>query len=83
MSSTVSYRDFDIARRWDGLYNIWDYAWWPDDYLDADPAALDRWLQGTHGWRAKGWQVVHVARTPHEARTWINSILKAPSNNEA
>lgn len=76
MSKAVSYKGFDIVKRHDGSYAVYDYAWWPDEVLDSDPAANAAWLEGTEGWRAKGWQVVHVATNFRAAHNWIYNMLK-------
>ena len=70
MSNSITLNDFDVARRVDGSFAIYDYCWWPDADLDADPELNEVWLEGTLGWRAKGWQVVHVASTLHAAKVW-------------
>ncbi len=70
MPDSFTVAGFDVSLRFDGLYNVWDFGWWPDDYLDSDPEANADWLDRTEGWRAKGWQVVHVAASPREAREW-------------
>ena len=68
----MNYMGFDISRRIDGRYAVWDYGWYPDDYLDADPEANRKWLRGTMGWRAKGWVLVYVAKNYRDAHDWIN-----------
>lgn len=70
--NTVSLHGFDIVRRHDASFAVYDYAWWPDPDLDDDPERNARWLAATEGWRAKGWQVVHVAPTLASARAWAN-----------
>ena len=70
MSKAVSYQGFDIVKRWDGSYVVYDFGWWPDEVLDADPDANAAWLAGTEGWRVKGWQVVHVAGNFRAAHDW-------------
>lgn len=71
--SSIVVNGFDIVRRFDGCYNVYDYAWWPDDYLDNDMEANYQWLTATFGWRAKGWHTVHVAPTQRDAITWARS----------
>jgi hypothetical protein len=66
-------KGFDVVRRVDGSYAVYDYAWWPDEYLDADPEANADYLEGTQGWRAKGWQVVHVAANMSDAKAWCHA----------
>jgi hypothetical protein len=68
--SSISYQGFDIVKRIDGRYVVYDYCWWPDPDLDADPEANARWLEATGGWRAKGWLPVYVAANFREARNW-------------
>jgi hypothetical protein len=69
---------FNISQRaYDGAYIVSDYAWWPDDYLDSNPEAQRRWLEGTRGWRAKGWIIVHVAKTFRDAKTWCYNMKDA------
>ena len=79
-TNTVSFHDFDLAKRYDNSVAIYDYGWWPDAELDADPALNARYLNGTWGWRAKGWQVVHVTSTFAEAKGWIEEMMKRRSN---
>lgn len=73
MTNTVSHKGFDITKRVDGSFAVYDYAWWPDGELDSDPEHNEIYLQNTQGWRAKGWQVVHVASSLASARDWCNS----------
>ncbi len=61
--TAFSFKGFDIVQRHDNSWAAYDYAWWPDEYLDANPEANAAWLEATGGWRAKGWQVVRTART--------------------
>lgn len=69
---------FDISQRaYDGAWIISDYAWWPDDYLDANPEANRRWLNAAGGWRAKGWIVVHVADSFRDAKSWCYNMRNA------
>lgn len=70
MPENFSLYGFDVTKRIDNLYNIWDFAWHPDPELDADPELNEQWLERTQGWRAKSWQVVHVTSSPAEAREW-------------
>lgn len=67
---------FEITKRIDGLFNVWDLGWWPDPVLDSDPEANARWLEATRGWRAKGWQVVHVSPTYRDAHNWCYHAAK-------
>ena len=76
MSKCVTYKGFDIVKRHDGSFAVYDYAWWPDEYLDADPEANARWLDATEGWRAKGWIVVHVANNFRAAHNWVYNVMK-------
>lgn len=76
MSKAVSYRGFDIVKRHDGSFAVYDYAWWPDPHLDDDPEANARWLEATEGWRAKGWIVVHVAPTFRAAHNWAYNVTR-------
>lgn len=62
---------YDIVRRHDNSVAIYDYAWWPDPYLDSDIKAHNNYLNATGGWRAKGWIVVHVTDSIRAARAWI------------
>jgi len=71
-SNCIELHGFEIVKRVDGQFNVWDMGWWPDPELDDYPDRLTRWLEGTEGWRAKGWQVVHVAPTLPLARMWAN-----------
>ena len=61
---------FDIVRRFDGSYAVYDFGWHPDDELDSNPEANALWLEGTQGWRAKSWQVVHVTFDKDAAYRW-------------
>lgn len=70
MASSISYQGFDIVRRHDNNYVVYDYCWWPDEYLDASPEANAAYLEATGGWRAKGWIAVHIAPTMRAARWW-------------
>ncbi len=71
------WQDFDVVCRHDGSYAIYDYAWWPDEYLDNNEEANQAYLEATWGWRAKGWIVVHVAPTYAAAVRWINNSGEA------
>ena len=70
MSKYVAVDGFHIVCRFDGSWAVYDYAWWPDEYLDNDPVANKKYLTRTKGWRAKGWIVVHVAGEFAEAKRW-------------
>lgn len=70
MSKVHRYQGFEIVKRHDGRYAVYDYAWWPDEYLDNNPEANDAWLEATEGWRAKGWLQVHVADDLRRAHDW-------------
>lgn len=72
---------FEVVRRIDGSFAIYDLAWWPDPFLDSDPLANSYWLDGTGGWRAKGWIVVHVAPTFQRAINWIKRLPDDPTYN--
>jgi len=63
---------FDVSRRIDNLINVWAWLPWPDDYLDSDNTRLALYLRNTHGWRAYGWQIVHVANNLHEAERFMS-----------
>jgi hypothetical protein len=63
---------FDMSYRIDGYVNVWAWLPWPDDDLDFDHTRLMLYLRNTHGWRAYGWQVVHVAKTLHEAECFMS-----------
>lgn len=76
MSKSSNYQGFDIVKRFDGSFAVYDYAWWPDEYLDADPEVNEDYLTRTRGWRAKGWQVVHVAGTYRDAHNWCYHAAK-------
>jgi hypothetical protein len=76
MSKSKHFRGFDIVQRCDGSYAVYDYAWWPDSELDSDPALNAKWLEATGGWRAKGWQVVYVAKSYREAHNWCYHAAK-------
>jgi hypothetical protein len=76
MSKAISYRGFDITRRIDGSYAVWDMGWWPDEELDSNPELNAQWLEATGGWRAKGWQVVHVAPTFRAAHNWAYNVTR-------
>lgn len=72
---------YEIVKRFDGSYAIYDWGWWPDDELDADPDLNDAYLYSTYGWRASGWVVVHVAPTYKRALAWINHLPDDPTFN--
>ncbi len=76
MSKSTTYQGFDIVKRIDGSFAVYDYGWHPDEVLDADPEANMRWLQATRGWRAKSWQVVHVAGNYRDAHNWCYHAAK-------
>jgi hypothetical protein len=76
VSKIHRYQGFEITKRIDGCYAVWDYAWWPDEILDADPEANRRWLEATEGWRAKGWIQVHVAPDLKRAHDWAYKMSK-------
>lgn len=67
----TEYGVFDISRRIDGLYNVWAYMMWPDDELDESPEKRAEFLRRTQGWCARGWVVVHVARSQQAAKDFI------------
>lgn len=73
MTTIANVKGFDIACRYDGSYAVYDYAWWPDEYLDTNPEANAAYLAGTQGWRAKGWQVVAVLPTLAAAKSWCHA----------
>jgi len=64
---------FEIVKRFDNSFAVYDFAHWPDSYLDSDPEANEDWLWATGGWRAKGWQVVHVASSLPHAMKWATN----------
>jgi len=70
MPDSFTIEGFDVVKRFDGSYAVYDFGWHPDPKLDADPELNEQWLERTQGWRAKSWQVVHVASSPVEAREW-------------
>lgn len=74
--SANRFRRHEVSPRIDGMFNVWAYSYWPDAYLDADSEANARYLQGTGGWRASGWQIVHVAETSRDAHAWIFNNVK-------
>lgn len=76
MSKTVSYQGFDLVRRYDNSVAVYDYCWYPDEYLDSNPEANADYLRRTEGWRAKGWIIVHVARNFREAHNWVYNVTK-------
>lgn len=55
-----SYMNCEMARRADGMVNVWAYLPWPDD----DPPPQGGLL---------GWQVVHVATTMRDAHNWVHN----------
>lgn len=61
---------FEIVKRYDNSFAVYDYGWWPDDYLDNNPEADEEYRYYTGGWRAKGWQVVHVTHSLPLALKW-------------
>ena len=67
---------FDIVKRHDGSFAVYDYGWWPDEYLDANPKANREYLRATGGWRAKGWVIVTVCDTFKAAATWASQFGK-------
>lgn len=73
MAENFSFEGFDVTKRVDNLYNVWDYGWYPDAELDADPELNAQWLARTQGWRAKGWQVVAVLPTLAAAKSWCHA----------
>jgi hypothetical protein len=77
MSKSINFHGYDISKRIDGSYAVWDYCWYPDEYLDADPEANRKWLQQTQGWRAKGWVLVHVADNFRSAHDWVHKVVTA------
>jgi hypothetical protein len=70
---------YEIVRRFDGSYAVYDYCWWPDPVLDNNPELNQLWLDMTGGWRAKGWIVVHVAPTFGRAVRWIHGLPDDPT----
>lgn len=64
------FNGFDFTRRIDGNINVWSYMPWPDADLDEEPEVLARYLESTGGWRAFGWQVIHVAESFQSAHDW-------------
>lgn len=70
-----SYRPVEIKSRLDGAFNVWAYMPWPDEYLDNDPEFCARYLRSTLGWRAMGWQCIHVAKTFNDARSWAKQHI--------
>lgn len=67
-----SYRAPEFTVRLDGNVNVWAYMPWPDETLDSDPEFRDHYLKATLGWRAMGWQVVHVSLSQSDARAWAS-----------
>lgn len=67
-----NFKGFDIVRRFDNSWAVYDYCWWPDLYLDASPEANQLWLEATGGWRAKGWLLIAVFASYQEARDWCH-----------
>lgn len=67
---------FEWSNRIDGWLNVWAWLPWPDEELDNDPEFLDYYLKSTGGWRAHGWQLVHVAPSFPAAQSWVNSVRK-------
>lgn len=65
------FNGFDFTRRFDGNVNIWAYLPWPDAFLDNEPEELARYLKSTGGWRAYGWQVIHVTDSFLAAHNWV------------
>lgn len=70
----VPLNGFEIVKRHDNSFAVYDYGWWPDPYLDEDEEANADYLHRTGGWRAKGWQVVHVAPTLPNAVAWAKAV---------
>lgn len=64
------FNGFDFTRRLDGNINVWAYLPWPDSFLDNEPEELARYLKSTGGWRAYGWQVIHVTDSFLAAHNW-------------
>jgi hypothetical protein len=63
---------FDIARRHDGMWAVYAYMMWPDDYLDADDGLeRHRYMSATDGWCARGWITVHVAASEQAANHFV------------
>jgi hypothetical protein len=81
MTHPTSIQGYDIVRRIDGSFAIYDFDWWPDDYLDNDPEMNEWYLDMTGGWRASGWAVVHVAPTYQRALNWVNHVPDDPTFN--
>lgn len=67
---------FEWSNRIDGQLNVWAWLPWPDEYLDNDPEWREIYLERTGGWRAHGWQLVHVAPSFPAAQSWVNSVRK-------
>lgn len=77
MSKSTNFLGFDLVQRHDGSIAVYDYGWWPDEYLDAHPRNNRRWLQATEGWRAKGWIIVHVTTSFTAARKWCEALVRS------
>lgn len=67
---------FDIVERFDGSWAVYDYRWWPDDYLDNEPGANAKFLSRTGGWRKAGWIIVKVCGNLEDARSFCNRPRK-------
>jgi hypothetical protein len=76
MSAVRNINGFDIVKRYDGSFAVYDFGWWPDDYLDSNRQLNRSWLRSTGGWRAKGWVIVAVCDTFKEAATWASNFGK-------
>lgn len=71
MSKTnIRINGFDIVRRHDNSIAVYDYGWWPDADLDADPDLNAAYLEATGGYRKKGWQIVRIFHSLREACNW-------------
>lgn len=73
MAKSININGFDISRRIDGSYAVYDFSWWPDDYLDDNTEASFDWLSATGGYRAKGWIIVKVLPSYHAATNWASN----------
>jgi hypothetical protein len=77
MSSPVRVNGFEITKRFDGSYAVYDFGWWPDEDLDNNPELLASYLESTGGWRAKGWILVNVLPSYRLAHEWACGFGKA------